>query len=109
MAIHNIQAEMYKKAGRARVGDYSSFAARAESLFIDAGLFALDEYGIPLETARRLKRGRQEVLTLDAALDLLRSLDLDLLQNLHQFERELIANVLETLPRQRIGLDGNLS
>lgn len=55
MAISNIQGEVMMRNGREKSGDYSLFASRAGSLFMNASLFALDEYGVPPETARRLR------------------------------------------------------
>src|SRR3546814_18410872 len=55
LAISNIQAEVLKRNGRETVGDYSTFASRAASLFMNSSLFALDEYGVPPETTNRLK------------------------------------------------------
>src|SRR3546814_3504279 len=55
LAISNTQAEVLKWNGRETVGDYSTFASRAASLFMNSSLFALDEYGVPPETTKRLK------------------------------------------------------
>ncbi|QGP79390.1 hypothetical protein [Sphingobium sp. CAP-1] len=54
LAISNIQAEVLTRNGRETVGDYSTFASRAASLFMNSSLFALDEYGVPPETTKRL-------------------------------------------------------
>lgn len=101
MAISNIQAEAMHKGGRTVVGDYSFFAARAESLFIDAGLFALDEYGVPPETARRLGRRGGPAQTLDEALQIVRQVDLGEDSDLHPFEVDLLRDVRRTLPPRR--------
>lgn len=96
MAVSHIQAEIYRAAGREEFGDYSFFAARAESLFMEAGLFALDEYGVPPELARRLARRSEEVRTLDAGLHLVRAAtrrDTDL----HPFEKDIISDVVASL------------
>ncbi|TCP87937.1 helicase-like protein [Rhizobium sp. PP-CC-2G-626] len=96
MAVSHIQAEIYRTAGRERVGDYSFFAARAESLFMESGLFALDEYGIPPELARRLGSKAGNVQTLEAGLEIVRAMDLSG-KNLHPFEREILGDVIESL------------
>ncbi len=101
MAISHIQAEVLTRAGRPVVGDYSLFASRAGSLFLNASVFALDEYGIPPETARRLTARGADPRTLDEAL----ALAVDALDrpdaDLHPFEREVIADLQRTLsPRQ---------
>src|SRR3546814_11936185 len=55
LAISNIQAEVLKRNGRETVGDYSTFASRAASLFMNSSIFALDDYGVPPETTKRTK------------------------------------------------------
>ncbi|WP_109450895.1 DEAD/DEAH box helicase [Azospirillum sp. TSH64] len=98
MAINHIQAEILRRAGRRVVGDYTYFAARAESLFMNAGLFALDEYGIPPETARRLAPSNVEPMSLDQALALVASVETGQFTKLHPFECEIISDVRATLP-----------
>lgn len=98
MAISNIQAEVLKRSGREKVGDYALFAGRAGSLFINASLFALDEYGVPPETARRLAVGEVQPETLDQALALIVATDTSANSNLHPFERDIIDDLRSTLP-----------
>lgn len=97
MAISNIQAEVLTRDGRKNVGDYALFAARSASLFINSNLFALDEYGIPLETARRLAIGDVPPETLDQALALIVAIDTSVTSTLHPFERDIIADLKSTL------------
>lgn len=99
MVVSNIQEEIYKRAGREKTGDYSFFAARAENLFMEPGLFALDEYGVPLEMARRLGGERGEFPTLESALRLLANLGSEEVSALHPFEREVISDVRSSMPR----------
>lgn len=98
MTISHIQAEVLTRVGRDKVGDYSLFAARAGSLFMNASLFALDEYGIPLETARRLVPADADPLSLDEALALIVGLDTATTSSLHPFEREILDDLRATLP-----------
>lgn len=98
MAISNIQAEVLTRNGRKQVGDYSLFASRAGSLFINPSIFALDEYGIPAETARRLAEGQAQPDTLDQALALVVAMDTSVNSTLHLFEREIIDDLRSTLP-----------
>jgi hypothetical protein len=98
MTISHIQAEVLRRAGRETVGDYSYFAARAESLFMNSGLYALDEYGIPPETARRLAPRDVAPMSLDQALALVGGVDIGPSTELHPFECEIIADVKATLP-----------
>jgi hypothetical protein len=101
MTISNIQAEVLTRNGREEVGDYALFAARAASLFINASLFALDEYGVPPETARRLALGEVQPETLDQALALVVATDTSVTSNLHPFERYIIDDLRSTLPAVR--------
>lgn len=98
MSISTIQAEVLRRNGRERVGDYQLFAAKAGSLFMNASLFALDEYGIPPETARRLALGAVAPETLDQALAIIVDTDTSDQSELHRFERDIIADLKSTLP-----------
>ena len=102
MTISNIQADVLTRNGRKEVGDYSLFAAQAGSLFINANLFALDEYGVPAETARRLALGDVQPETLDQALAIVVASDTSATSNLHPFERDIIDDLRSTLPAHQI-------
>lgn len=97
MAISHIQADVFGKAGLAP-GNYGLFAGMCENLFLPAGLYALDEYGIAPETARKLGSG--DFKTLDAALDHIAGLELERTQLL-DFERDMIEEIRSTLVRKR--------
>ena len=86
-ALDAIQREVFQRFNM-QAGDYSSFATRVESLFLDPALVALDEYGIPLPLARKL----EEVISPDGDLDevLSRLRYMRIPQNLSPFERELV-------------------
>jgi hypothetical protein len=80
-------------------GDYRLFAAAAESGFLPNPLAALDEYGLPLEVARKLSDAlvpRNADDGLDAVLARLRSLSLDQ-PALEDFEIELLREAKEDL------------
>jgi len=97
MAVSRIQADVLTRFKGTRPGDYSLLAARAESLFLPAGLYALDEYGVPPEIAVKLMRSTGPIEDVDQGLRMLASIslhDIDLLP----FERDLIANVRRSLP-----------
>ncbi|MNS84117.1 hypothetical protein D3C72_1179300 [compost metagenome] len=101
-AIDYIQRELFHRLGFQTKGDYSLYAARAENLFMAPGVFALDEYGVPLETAKRLFRS-EDYRTLDEALAALGKLSPSSSQ-LDPFEAELIADVQRGLgPSWNIG------
>lgn len=99
--IEEIQSEILTRYGRER-GDYSKFCEQLEHLFIPANLFALDEYGIPLQTAARLERFIGQPESLDAALSRVSKLDMSP-QDFDSFEIELIHS-LQNLLRRHIDL-----
>ncbi|WP_144426166.1 DEAD/DEAH box helicase [Methylobacterium sp. ARG-1] len=98
MAVSRIQAEaLSPQVNPRKLGDYSLFAAQADSLFLPSGLYALDEYGLPPEIARRLAQAGQDYSTLDAALHMVASVDVNR-KDMHPFEREIIKDVQSALP-----------
>lgn len=56
-------------------------------------MIALDEYGLPLSLAEKIKNKLNPEGKLDIAIDNLSKLDLDLLNNLTVFEKELLQDV----------------
>lgn len=50
MAVQFIHNDLTSRMGQSPTADYGFYAAWAESLFMEAGLAALDEYGIPPHT-----------------------------------------------------------
>jgi hypothetical protein len=72
-------------------GDYSAFAAQAESLFRAPVVAALDEYGIPLQLGERLQNLLRTKDDLDVALAAIKSLDVTKLR-LGPFETELLVD-----------------
>jgi len=97
MAVSRIQADVLLRLKGARAGDYTLLAARAESLFLPAGLYALDEYGVPAEIAAKLMLSTGPIEDVDQGLRMLASIDLDQM-DLMPFERDLINNVRQSLP-----------
>lgn len=95
MAIEAIQRDVLFSYGLP-VGKYSLFAEQAENLFMPSVLFALDEYGIPIQTAQAMQRILMPADTLDAVLEKFRALPFDDLQ-ISEFEREIVREVRETL------------
>jgi hypothetical protein len=57
MVIDAIQREVLT-ASNLTAGDYAVFAEQTENLFMPSALFALDEYGVPIQTAQRLASPR---------------------------------------------------
>lgn len=97
MALSRIQADVLARYKKAAPGDYSMFAAHADSLFMPAGLFALDEYGVPSEIARKIMIDSGTIETVDQGLRILAGIDLGRIQ-LQPFEREILESVRQSLP-----------
>ena len=95
MAVSRIQGELVERSilGRLEKSDFSSFCAQVENLFKDPALIALDEYGLPLPLAEKIENKLNPEGKLDIAIDNLSKLDLDLLDNLTVFEKELLRDV----------------
>ena len=87
-AIERIQRDVL---GRLRYpfGDYSYFASQVESQFLDPAITALDEYGVPLELARKLAGILRPDGDVDLALDRVKHLNVGRL-SLDQFEKGLL-------------------
>ena len=87
MAVSRIQNEIYSKI-RIASGDFTFFATQMESAFTDPLLFALDEYGIPIQISEKFAHSILPAETLDEVLGKLKKIDLRKFQ-LSQFELQL--------------------
>lgn len=87
-ALSRIQAYILRRAGK-DPGDYEAFASQVENLFMDPTLIALDEYGIPIQLARKLAPQLKPNGDLDEVLARLKALPLDEME-LHPFEHEIL-------------------
>ncbi|WP_421362396.1 DEAD/DEAH box helicase [Agrobacterium rosae] len=96
MAISHIQADVFENVGQIP-GNYGLFAGMCENLFLPAGLYALDEYGVAPETARKLGPG--DFKTLDAALDYIASANLQVTELLG-FEQDMLAEIKSSFKRR---------
>jgi DEAD/DEAH box helicase len=101
MVIDAIQREVFNQQG-IKPGDYALFAEQTENLFMPSALFALDEYGVPVQTAQRLRSQLLPATTLNVVLERLARLDLTQL-DLTTFEVDLLSEVrrLATPSRSR--------
>lgn len=97
MALSRIQADVLLHHKKVDPGDYSLFAAHADSLFMPAGIFALDEYGVPFEIARKIMKNDNSIETVDQGLKFLANVNLEQ-KNLDPFEREILENAQKSLP-----------
>lgn len=96
-AVSNIQAEVARKLGAHNNGDYSFYSSRVESLFMDSGFYALDEYGIPVEVLRKIApRNSEKRFTVDEAMEYIAQIDTESL-NLHPFEIQMISRVRDEM------------
>jgi hypothetical protein len=86
--LDRIQVEVFATMGF-RPGNYASYVARVEGLFLAPPLVALDEYGVPPELAQKLHAQLRPEDDLDAVLKRLAKLDAEKLP-LTAFEAELL-------------------
>jgi len=87
-ALDRIQRDVLGRLGLP-TGNYEAYATRVENFFLPAEIVALDEYGLPVELARKLRSRLESDGDLDAALAKLKRLDPRAL-DLSSFERELV-------------------
>lgn len=95
MAVHRIQEAVLRAAGLT-FGDYRVYATQVENQFASPGISALDEYGVPLEVARKLATHLGDPETLDESLRRLAQLDIARL-GLDAFEREVVTDAKRNL------------
>jgi hypothetical protein len=88
-ALDRIQRDVFTRH-RLGAGNYEVYAARVESYFLDPALVALDEYGVPLQLARRLGTVLGAHGDLDQVLSALRNLRVEQLRGISNFERDLL-------------------
>ena len=94
MAIDTIQSDIFQSNAK-KPGNYSLFANMVENLFIPSTIFALDEYGIPIQTSERLIKYLPKTEFLDEIIDELKTLDINNL-DLSNFEKKLLINAIQT-------------
>jgi hypothetical protein len=93
--LDRIQKDLFRRAGQ-EPGDYDYFANRVENYFLDPGIVALDEYGIPLEVARKLQNVLACEGNLDGTLAKLNLLDVER-TNLTRFEKAVVEEAQSNL------------
>lgn len=91
MVIDAIQRDIFTRSS-IEPGQYALFAEQAENLFLPSPIFALDEYGVPVQTAQRLASRLLPAESLDDVLAAVIALPLDEL-NLSRFENTLIEDL----------------
>jgi len=96
-AIDRIQRDVFGRGDPPRpAGNYEHFAAQVENFFFDPALVALDEYGIPLEIARKIQFHLRPNGDVDEILERLAALDVNTLR-LTSFERMIIRHTQSSL------------
>ncbi|GAA5506702.1 DEAD/DEAH box helicase [Novipirellula caenicola] len=93
--ISLIQEDVLEREGL-ETGNYFWFAAQVENYFVDAGLVALEEFGVPIQTALQLENEIAAEGDLDATLENLKDLDVDILP-ISEFEKELLEDSISHL------------
>lgn len=87
-AIDRIQRDVFSRHGL-QAGNYEAYALYVENMFLDPALVALDEYGIPIQLARKLESLLQPQGDLDGVLRRIKNLNLSALV-LTPFERDIL-------------------
>lgn len=90
-----IQRDIFKRY-ELPTGNYESFGVLIENLFWDPAIIAIDEYGIPLEIARKIESVISEDGNLDKTLAKLKVLAIENL-DLTDFEKEIIKDSVSCL------------
>lgn len=97
MGVCRIQNYLVERLGKPTLkSEYSFFSGKVESLFSDAALIALDEYGLPFPIAKKLETVLNSDGMLDKALSNLSRLQVNKLP-LTSFEKSLIEDVQKSI------------
>jgi hypothetical protein len=94
-ALDRIQKDVFARAGY-ESGDFEYFARSVENFFLESEIVALDEYGVPIEIGRKLRRVLESQGNLDATLLKLKRLNVAD-TNLTNFEKQLLLNAQDSL------------
>jgi len=94
-AVDNIQNDVFSRL-KLPIGNYSTFSGLVENLFLDPAIIALDEYGIPLEMARKFQDSIASNGNLDETLRKLKSINTDYL-GLSDFEKSIVDDAISYL------------
>ncbi|HMO52734.1 MAG TPA: DEAD/DEAH box helicase [Kiritimatiellia bacterium] len=86
--LDRIQKDVFTRAGMPH-GDYTFFSDCVENFFLDAGIVALEEYGVPLEIGRKLASILAAESDLDRTLERFGQVDIGALK-LSPFEIRIL-------------------
>ena len=95
MALDRIQRDVFSRIGMS-YGDYSSFAESVESLFLPRSMVMLEEYGLPIQLAKKLSLAINFDQSLDDSIQALRRWNPTMF-DLSPFEKELVLDVKKYL------------
>jgi len=95
-AVNTVYNDIGRSSGFSTKADYSLFAVKCENLFMESGLFALDEYGVPPQTAYRLGLRHHGIDSLDKALQMISELTMET-ERLHPFEYTLLEELQRSI------------
>lgn len=93
LAINNIQREIFPRFGY-EAGDYTTFAKKLECHFTTPSLMTLEEFGIPISVAEKLNSLARinDEDNIDDAIFKLKNIDLSKINDLCDFEIEMLNN-----------------
>lgn len=97
-AIQRIHRDVCYQLGHKSSADYGYFVSKAETMFLEANVFFLDEFGIPFSLGRKLLQGRPAEESLQDSIDAITSLS-SVAPGLHPFEADLLVDVRTSMPR----------
>lgn len=95
MVLDAIHRSVFQRR-KLKPGDFSFFATQIENLFVDPAIMALDEYGLPIQIAKKLVPFLKPDGDLDPVLQRLKKLPTDKLP-FGQFEKDFIRDVQQYL------------
>ncbi|MCH2547799.1 MAG: DEAD/DEAH box helicase [Alphaproteobacteria bacterium] len=100
MIIETIANYVFKRNNIDEEADYSFYSSSLENLHMDSALCALDEYGIPYQTAQKLGGYIDPQGELDLALEYLRVVDVPALPFLN-FEKTILMQIQSELQQNQ--------
>ena len=96
-AIESIVNDVQIKRGERKLCEYSTFANLVENYFDNPSLVALEEYGLPIQIAKKYEgKILSEEATLDSVFERLKEIDIDRLK-LSSVEKRFMNRIILSL------------
>ena len=96
-AIESIVNDVQIKRGERKLCEYSTFANLVENYFDNPSLVALEEYGLPIQIAKKYEgKILSEEATLDSVIERLKEIDIDRLK-LSSVEKRFMNRIILSL------------